>query len=128
MPPSNPVFDFKTPEAAATVAREQASEALDRSWTEGKTRAERFDAFRELSDEARAAWLGHAVARTLEASLNLAGERFCAFHDHLGRLLGIYGARWWRPTGANFFERVPKSVPLHTLRAVGCPSPPGRQA
>src|SRR3546814_15242851 len=112
MPPSNPVFDFKTPEAAATVAREQASEALDRSWTEGKTRAERFDAFRELSDEARAAWLGHAVARTLEASLNLAGERFCAFHDHLGRLLGIDVARWWRPTGANFFDRVPKSVKI----------------
>ena len=91
MPPSNPVFDFKTPEAAATIAREQATEALDRSWTERETRAERFDAFRGLSDEERAAWLGHAVAKTLEASLNLPGERACAFHDHLGRLLGIEG-------------------------------------
>ena len=66
-------------------------------------------------DEARAAWLGHAVARTLEASLNLAGERACAFHDHLGRLLGIDVARWWRPTGANYFDRVPKSVTLAAL-------------
>ena len=119
VPPSNPVFDFKTPDAAATLAREQATEALDRSWTEGKTRAERFDAFRALPDELRAAWLGHAVARTLEASLNLAGERFCAFHDHLGRLLGIDVARWWRPTGANFFDRVPKSVTLAALAEIG---------
>ena len=76
---------------AATIAREQATEALDWSWTEGETRAERFDAFRGLSDEERAAWLGHAVAKTLEASLTLPGERACAFHDHLGRLLGIEG-------------------------------------
>ena len=128
MAPANPVFDFKTPDAAATMAREQASEGLDRSWTEGKTRAERFDAFRGLPDEIRAAWLGHAVARTLEASLNLAGERFCAFHDHLGRLLGIDVARWWRPTGANFFDRVPKSVTLAALEEVGGAPLAGRYA
>ena len=63
------MFGFKTPEAPATIARAEAAEALDRSWTEGKTRAERFDAFRALPEDARAAWLGHAVARTLEASL-----------------------------------------------------------
>jgi ParB family chromosome partitioning protein len=128
MGPANPVFDFKTPDAAATIAREQASEGLDRSWTEGKTRAERLDAFRGLPDESRAAWLGHAVARTLEASLNLAGERFCAFHDHLGRLLGIDVARWWRPTGANFFDRVPKSVTLAALEEVGGAPLAGRYA
>jgi ParB family chromosome partitioning protein len=126
MAPANPVFDFKTPEAAATVARQQATEALDRSWAEGKTRAERFEAFRALPDEARAAWLGHAVARTLEASLNLSGERFCAFHDHLGRSLGIDVARWWRPTGANFFDRVPKSVTLAALEQIGGASLAGR--
>jgi ParB family chromosome partitioning protein len=128
MAPANPVFDFKTPNAAATIARQQASEALDRSWTEGKSRAERFDAFRALSDEARAAWLGHAVARTLEASLNLSGERFCGFHDHLGRLLGIDVARWWRPTGANFFDRVPKSVTLAALGEIGGSALAGRYA
>jgi len=128
MPPSNPVFDFKTPEAAATIAHAEANEALDRSWTEGATRAARFDAFRLLSEEARAAWLGHAVARTLEASLNLAGQRTCQFHDHLGRLLGIDVARWWRPTGANFFDRVPKSLTLAALTAVGGPTFAGRYA
>jgi ParB family chromosome partitioning protein len=119
LPPSDPVFGFKTPDAAATRARAEAAEALDRSWTAADTRAGRFDAFRALPDEARAAWLGHAVARTLEASLNLPGGRVCPFHDHLGRLLGIDVAKWWRPTGANFFDRVPKSVTLAALEEVG---------
>jgi ParB family chromosome partitioning protein len=117
--PSNPIFDFKTPEAQATVAHVELREGLDRGWTEGATRAERFDAFRRLNDDARADWLGHAVARTLEASLLLPGERACAFHDHLGTLLGIDVARWWRPTGANYFDRVPKSVTLAALAEVG---------
>jgi ParB family chromosome partitioning protein len=122
LPPSDPVFGFKTPDAAATRAREEASEALDRSWTEAHTRAGRFDAFRALSDKVRAAWLAYAVARTLEASLNLPGSRFCAFHDHLGRLLGIDVAKWWRPTGANYFDRVPKAMILEALEEVGGPA------
>jgi len=126
--PSNPVFDFKTPGAAATIARAEASEALDRGWTEGASRGERFDAFRALPDEVRAAWLGHAVAKTLEASLLLPGDRSCAFHDHLGRLVGIDVARWWRPTGANYFDRVPKSVTLAALEAVGGHALAGRYA
>ncbi|HEX8534394.1 MAG TPA: ParB/RepB/Spo0J family partition protein [Allosphingosinicella sp.] len=128
LPPSNPVFDFKTPGAAATNAQEQATELLDRSWTGGKTRAARFDAFRLLPDEVRAAWLGHAVARTLEASLNLVGERACGFHDHLGRLLGIDVAGWWRPTGVNYFDRVPKGVTLAALEEIGGAPLAGRYA
>ena len=128
LPPSNPVFDFRTPEAAATVAAAEARETLDRSWVAGRSRAERFDAFRALPEEARAAWLGEAVAGTLEASLNLPGERECRFHDHLGRLLGIDPARWWRPTGANFFDRVPKSVTLAALQEVGGSPLAGRYA
>ncbi|HEY7810927.1 MAG TPA: ParB/RepB/Spo0J family partition protein [Allosphingosinicella sp.] len=122
MPPANPVLDFKTPEAPAAIARAEAAEGLDRSWVEGKTRAERFDSFRALGEEARAAWLGHAVARTLEASLHLPGSRACAFHDHLGRLLGIDVASWWRPTGANYFDRVPRAMTLAALEQVGGPS------
>jgi ParB family chromosome partitioning protein len=119
MPPANPVIGFKTPDAAATIARSQAEEALNRSWMAGETRAARFDLFRALPEVARAAWLGHAVARTLEASLNHSGSRACAFHDHLGRLLDIDVAKWWRPTGANYFDRVPKSVTLAALADVG---------
>jgi ParB family chromosome partitioning protein len=127
MPPQEPVFGFRTPDGAATRARAQADEALDRSWTGGATRAQRFDAFRTLPDEARAAWLGHAIARTLEASAN-AGERGCRFHDHLGRLLGVDVAKWWRPTGANYFDRVPKAMILSALEEVGGPAFASRYA
>jgi len=116
--PSDPVFGFKSPGTRATVAQAELAGELDRSWTEGPTRAGRFDAFRALPGAARAAWLGHAVARTLEASAGLP-ERSCAFHDHLGRLLGIEVASWWRPTGANYFDRVPKAQALAALTEVG---------
>jgi ParB family chromosome partitioning protein len=76
----------------------------------------------------RAAWLGHAVARTLEASVGIPGYRACAFHDHLGVLLKIDAAAWWRPTGANYFDRVPKSVSLAALTEVGGPTLAGPYA
>ena len=37
-------------------------------------------------------------------------------------------ARWWRPTGANYFDRVPKSVTLAALAEVGGPDLAGRYA
>jgi ParB family chromosome partitioning protein len=126
--PGDPVFGFRTPGAPATLGREQVSDGLDRSWTDGETRAERFDAFRALPDAARAAWLGHCVAGTLEASLNLPGGRACALHDHLGHVLGIEVARWWRPTGVNYFDRVPRSVCLAALAEVGGPELVARYA
>ena len=41
------------------------------------------------------------------------------FHDHLGRLIGIDMAAWWRPTAANYFDRVPKAIILDALHDVG---------
>jgi ParB family chromosome partitioning protein len=122
LPPPDPAFGFKTPEAKATIAEAKAFDELDRGWTSGKSRSERFDAFRALSAEARAAWLGHAVARTLEASANAPGERKCDFHDHLGQLLGIEVAQWWRPRGASYFDRVPMTITLAALGEVGGPA------
>ena len=80
-----------------------------------------FDRFRALSDDARVAWLGFVIGRTLEASLNMLGERNIALHDHLGCLIGIDMAAWWRPTAANYFDRVPKAVILDALSDVGGP-------
>lgn len=119
--PSDPVLGFKTPQAPATIAREAADAALDRSWTEGDSLASRFDRFRALDQDARAAWLGQAVAGTLETSLDLAGASACRFHDHLGSLLGIDTSRWWRPTGGNFFDRVSKPMMFEALGEVGGP-------
>ena len=48
------------------------------------------------------------------------------FHDHLGRLLGIEVANWWRPTFENFFNRVKKDVMLDALEEIGGPILRGR--
>ena len=125
---SDPVFDFKTPDAAATRTRHELTEALDRSWTAGDTMAVRFDAFRMLDAEARAAWLGLAVAGTLEATTGLSGASSCAFHDHLGTLLGIDVANWWRPTATNYFDRVTRGMMLDALTEIEGPALAARYA
>ena len=126
--PSDPVLDFRTPDAPATIALARIAEALDRSWAAYGTRAERFDAFRELGGDARGGWLAHAVARTLEASLGGGEAGGCAFHDHLARLLGIDVAQWWRPRGVTWFDRVPKVLALEALTHVGGPAFAARYA
>lgn len=115
--PSDPCHELAPTQASATIAELEAD--LDRSWLEGDSLAARFDAFRALSEEARASWLALTVSRTLEASVGSSAGPSCAFHDHLGKLLGIDVARWWRPTGTNFFDRVAKGVTLGALEEIG---------
>lgn len=117
--PNGPIIGFEPADAAATAALADLRSGLDETWRAGADQCERFDRFRALSDDAHAAWLGHVIARGLEASLNMAGERKIAFHDHLGAQIGIDMAQWWRPTAANFFDRVSKQVILDALTDVG---------
>ncbi|TCD04065.1 ParB/RepB/Spo0J family partition protein [Erythrobacteraceae bacterium CFH 75059] len=117
--PAGPIVGFEAKDAPATAALAELRTGLDESWRSGEDAAARFDAFRLLSEEDRGAWLGFVIARTLEASLNMAGERRIAFQDHLGSLIGIDTAQWWRPTAANYFDRVSKQVILDALADVG---------
>jgi ParB family chromosome partitioning protein len=126
--PTDPALDFRTPDAPATIALARIADELDRSWAAYDTRAERFDAFRALGDEARAAWLAHAVARTLEPSLGGGEAGGCAFHDHLAQLLAIDVAQWWRPRGVTWFDRVPKALALEALTEIGGPAFAARYA
>lgn len=119
---SGPAHGFEAKDAAATAAIAELRGGLDESWRAGDSIAERFDLFRRLDDEARSAWLGWVVGRTLEASLNVSGNRGNSFHDHLGQLTGIDMAAWWRPTAANYFDRVSKAVILEALTDVGGPT------
>ncbi len=119
--PAGPIIGFEAKDAVASASLAEFKSGLDENWRGGADVSERFDRFRALSDEARAAWLGHVVGRTLEASLNMAGERRIDFHDHLATLIGIEMAAWWRPTAANYFDRVSKAVILDALAAVGGP-------
>ena len=94
----------------------------------GESEVERFAKFRTLSDEARSAWLGHVVSRTLVASLACEGERSVPMHEALGSLLQIEAAHWWRPTAANYFDRVAKARTLEAFDAVGGPELVSRYA
>jgi len=117
--PSGPIIGFEAKDAPASSGLAELRSGLDESWRAGDDTISRFDLFRALPDDSRAAWLGYVVARSLEASLNMAGERQLPFQDHLGSLIGIDMAQWWRPTAANYFDRVSKQVILDALTDVG---------
>ncbi|GAO55745.1 ParB/RepB/Spo0J family partition protein [Novosphingobium sp. MD-1] len=117
--PAGPIIGFESKDAPASSALAELRSSLDESWRAGNDATSRFDLFRVLPDDCRAAWLGYVVARSLEASLNMAGERQLPFQDHLGSLIGIDMAQWWRPTATNYFDRVSKQVILDALTDVG---------
>jgi ParB family chromosome partitioning protein len=117
--PSGPIIGFEAKDAPASCSLAELRSSLDESWRAGGNATSRFDLFRALADDSRAAWLGYVVARSLEASLNMTGERQLPFQDHLGSVIGIDMAQWWRPTAANYFDRVSKQVILDALTDVG---------
>lgn len=118
---SGPVTGFEAKDAPASAALAEFAGSLDESWRSGENDVERFERFRALSDDARSAWLGHVVSRTLIASLACEGERSVPLHEMLGSLLEIETAHWWRPTAANYFDRVAKARTLEALDAAGGP-------
>lgn len=125
---SGPVCGFEAKDAPASAAMSEFAGALDETWRSGETEVDRFAHFRKLPDEARLAWLGHVVSRTIVASLACGGERSVPLHEALGSLLEIETAQWWRPTAANYFDRVPKARILEALDAVGGPDLVSRYA
>ncbi|WP_242187167.1 ParB/RepB/Spo0J family partition protein [Sphingomonas sp. CARO-RG-8B-R24-01] len=122
-----PIFTFRDEASMASQTIEDQRQHLDTSWAGHNTMSERFDAFRALDDQARGAWVAFSIAQTLEPTLNVTeGGRSNGFHDHLGRILGIEVANWWRPTAENFFGRVKKDVMLEALEEIGGPILRGR--
>jgi len=107
-------------ESGTTAAEEWAKleAGLDRSWIDPDAGVTgRYDAFCALGEEARAAWLGWAIARTIHAvPAKTTGSDFV---DHLGGKLGIDVAAWWRPTAKNYFKRLTKTAILNLFAEIG---------
>lgn len=111
----------------ASPAFEQLAEirdGLDTSWTEPETTVARFDAFAGLDDDAKAGWLAYVVAKSLEPSIGDArighqGPSSNDLHDHLAGLMQIEAAQHWRPTAANYFDRVGKQQLLRHITDIG---------
>lgn len=114
--PDSRIGKFTT-ETAAAEAWTKIEAGLDKSWSKPRDITERFDAFRALDEEKRAAWFAWAIARTLEPVNDRdSGARFLR---HVGRSLDIDVARWWRPTARNFFDSVTRAWILDLLEDVG---------
>ncbi|QNG43565.1 ParB/RepB/Spo0J family partition protein [Sphingobium yanoikuyae] len=114
--PSPLLADFK-PDTPAAAQWAQFDEALDRSWINHIAIEERYGAFCTLTEEARAAWLGWAIARTLHAVPD-SGEG-ADLLNHLGRKLGIDVAAWWRPTALTYFDKLTKPGILALFEEIG---------
>lgn len=116
--PASRIGDFKS-ETAAAEAWAKLELDLDRAWLDAGDVSARFDAFRGLDDEMRAAWFAWAVARTIEPVNDR--DSGAPFLRHIGRALGIDVARWWRPTARNFFHAVTGPKILDLLETIGGP-------
>lgn len=117
-------------EPPITKAREaiaEAREKLNHDWCEAKSDVVRFDMFRMLDDDEKAAWLAYAVATSLQAKPTYELKQN-PLQNRLGAILEIDVATWWRPTAENFFGRVPKGAQLALLHEVGGPSLSSRYA
>ena len=126
---NDPLVKNALPDSQSGHALAEIRNTLDTDWADHSSVAERFDAFCALDDEMRAKWLAVCVASSIEASLGGSGMgRHNPFHDHLGRLLEIDVAAWWRPTAGGYFARVRKAGMQKTLTDVGGPTLAGRYA
>jgi ParB family chromosome partitioning protein len=113
------------PDSPAFAQLADIRESLDRSWTEHDTTVARFEAFAALDDDAKAGWLAYVVAKSLEPSLGAPraqgyhGPDCNRLHDHLAGLMQIDAAQHWRPTAANYFDRVGKQMLLRHIGDIG---------
>ena len=126
--PSPSLYLANYPESPAHTLMADMRETLDMSWTEHRRTVDRFAAFSALDDDAKASWLAWCMAKTLEASMGIdkkagqSGPEPIDLHDHLATLMGINVASHWRPTSANYFDRVSKQTLLAHVSEVGGPT------
>lgn len=125
--PNDPVIGMDGEPTQARIAIEQARDALDATWTEPGDVVSRFEAFRALDDGAKAGWLALMVAGSIEAKPDYS-DATNPLHTRLAAILEINPAQWWRPTSANFFDRVSKGTLLALLGEIGGETLAGRYA
>lgn len=126
--PQNPMPADAVPATRAGAHIAEAYDALDGSWTEHDDKVARFEAFRLLGDDTKAAWLAWVVATSLEAKDTYSATVQNPLQNRLATLMEVDVAQWWRPTSANFFDRVPKGALMSVLHEVGGPSLSSRYA
>ena len=126
--PDDPVRGDAVPPSKARAYIDEFAEAMEDGWRDGETKVERFEAFRLLSDEAKAQWMAWVVATSLTAKdcYGLADSN--PLQNRLATILEVDVASWWRPTSLNYFDRISKGAILSLLDEVGGPALSGRHA
>jgi len=115
------------PETRARSYLAEAHDGLDAGWLEHVSAVDRFEGFRALDDDSKAAWLAYIVAMSLEAASSRRGGQ-SKLHDRLATIMDVDVANWWRPTSENFFDRISKGSILSLLAEVGGPALTARHA
>jgi ParB family chromosome partitioning protein len=115
--PQDPVSG-ELPASRARAYLAEAHDGLDAAWLEHKSEVDRFETFRTLDDDAKAAWLAYIVAMSLEAKPGYRAEQ-CPLHNRLATIMDVEVANWWRPNAENFFDRISKGSILTLLAEVG---------
>lgn len=95
------------------------AEALPILASRPKDPVELFDAIRALTDQEKMRLLAYCTAMTLNAGMPSIGNKAQQLADHVGAVLGIDVAAYWRPTKEGYFSRVKKSHLLEILDEVG---------
>lgn len=99
-----------TTKVLAAKAKERF-DALPLAWLNHKDELERYEAFCALSMEDKQKLFAACIARALTPQL--AGEASKSkLFDAVGKRLGVDMAAHWRPTKANYFNRVTKKQAL----------------
>jgi ParB family chromosome partitioning protein len=115
-PRFNPPADIESTTAAEALA--EIAKSLPTGWLNATSEAERFEAFRSLSDEAKVELLAYCVAMTLKPRLAPAADEEVTAYDMALALIEANVAAYWRPTRENFLGRVTRDLLLAISRDV----------
>lgn len=126
--PQDPILSNNVPSTRARDYLAEVHDGLDASWTSSGDKVARFEAFRVLADDVKAAWLAWVVATSLEAKENYGSHKQNPLQNRLATILEVDVASWWRPTSENFFDRVSKGSLISLLHEVGGPALSNRHA
>jgi len=80
---------------------------------------ELFDAIRALEQEVKLRLLAYCTAMTLKVGLPSDTTKAQRLADHVGAILDVDVAAYWRPTEQRYFSRVKKAHLLEVLDGVG---------
>lgn len=105
----------ETPAALTLQAIEQD---LPRDWLEATTEVARFEAFRELPEEAKLKLLAYLVALSLKPRLALDPSDEVTGYEVALSQTAVSVAEYWRPTKVNFLGRITRGQLLAISREV----------